>query len=131
MMILDKPFVSKFLENTLIEMQVPVLKNSATKEMMLNSKINFVEEHEFIAKLKREPSQPLFSNSENSINWINENLNFMNLSEKITIFKDKYLFRETMKPYFPHFYFQQIKLDKLEELDLTEVPFPFIIKPSI
>jgi len=36
-----------------------------------------------------------------------------------------------MEPHFPHFYFNQIELNKLEEVDLSEVPFPFIIKPSI
>ncbi|WP_371802665.1 ATP-grasp domain-containing protein [Candidatus Lokiarchaeum ossiferum] len=131
MIVLDKPFVSNFLEDTLIEMQVPVLKNAAIQDMKLNSKINFLEESRFIEMLKKNPTQPLFSNSENSINWINKNLDFMNLSEKILVFKDKFLFRKTMQPYFPKFYFQQIKLDELESLNLEEVPFPFIIKPSI
>lgn len=131
MIILDKPFVSNFLEDTLIEMQVPVLKNSAAIDMKLNSKINFLEEAKFIKLLKNNPTQSLFSNSENSINWINENLEFMNLSEKILVFKDKFLFREKMLTYFPNFYFKQIKLDDLEELDLDEVPYPFIIKPSV
>ncbi|UYP47175.1 hypothetical protein NEF87_003460 [Candidatus Lokiarchaeum ossiferum] len=131
MIILDKPFVSNFLENTLIEMQVPVLKNTAIQDMKLNSKINFMEESKFIEMLKKNPAQPLFSNSENSINWINKNLDFMDLSEKINIFKDKVIFREKMQSYFPNFYFKQIKLSDLESLNLEEVPFPFIIKPSI
>lgn len=41
MLILDKPYVSKFLENTILEMDLPVLRNKATEEFELNDSINF------------------------------------------------------------------------------------------
>ena len=50
MMILDKPYVSKFLENSLIDLQIPVLKSKVLEELKISSKINIIEEKEFIGK---------------------------------------------------------------------------------
>ena len=44
MMILDKPYVSKFLEDSLIDMQIPVLKNKALEELNIISKILTIDD---------------------------------------------------------------------------------------
>ena len=131
MMILDKPYVSKFLEDSLIDMQIPVLKNKALEEFNLSSKILTIDEDEFIKRVKLSQIPLIFSNSENSINWIKKNLSFTDLPKKISIFKDKYEFRKIMKPYYPNYFFQKVNFAELEKLDVSNLQFPFIIKPSV
>ncbi|QEE15113.1 ATP-grasp domain-containing protein [Promethearchaeum syntrophicum] len=131
MMILDKPYVSKFLEDSLIEMQIPVLKNKALEELNLSSKILTIDEEEFIKRVKNSQIPHIFSNSENSINWIKENLSFTDLPNKISIFKDKVEFRKIMKPFYPNYYFQKVNFNELGKIDVSKMQFPFIIKPAV
>ena len=131
MMILDKPYVSKFLEDSLIDMQIPVLKNKALEELNISSKILTIDEKEFINRVKLSQIPLIFSNSENSINWIKKNLSFTDLPKKISIFKDKFEFRKIMQQYYPNYFFQEVKFTELENIDVSKIKFPFIIKPSI
>ncbi len=131
MMILDKPYVSKFLEDSLIDMQIPVLRNKALEELNISSKILTIDEDEFIKKVKLSQIPLIFSNSENSINWINQNLNFTDLPQKISIFKDKFEFRKIMQPFYPNYFFKKVNFSELEKIDISKIHFPFIIKPSI
>ncbi|WP_204701331.1 ATP-grasp domain-containing protein [Halanaerobacter jeridensis] len=129
-LILDKPYVSEFLEDTILELNLPVLKNKAAKEFKLNEDINFLEEKEFVNKVKNEESL-IYSNSENPINWITNHLSFTDLPEKIDIFKDKYQFRKLLRDMYPDFYFRKVSFDELDQIDINEVKIPFIIKPSV
>ena len=131
MMILDKPYVSKFLEDSLIEMQIPVLKNKALEELNISAKILAIDEEEFIKRVKNSQIPHIFSNSENSINWIKENLSFTDLPKKISIFKDKVEFRKIMQPFYPNYYFQKVNFSELGKIDVSKMQFPFIIKPAI
>ena len=131
MMILDKPYVSKFLEDSLIDMQIPVLKNKALEELNISSKILTIDENEFIKRVKRSQIPQIFSNSENSINWIKKNLSFTDLPHKISIFKDKVEFRKIMQPFYPNYYFQKVNFSELGKIDVSKMQFPFIIKPAV
>ncbi|MHA1856912.1 MAG: ATP-grasp domain-containing protein [Promethearchaeota archaeon] len=131
MMILDKPYVSKFLENSLIDLQIPVLKSKVLEELKISSKINIIEEKEFINRVKLSEMPLILSNSENAINWINNNLNFTDLPQKITLFKDKFKFRQIMQPYYPNYFFKKVKFADLESTDISNFPIPFIIKPTV
>ncbi len=131
MIILDKPYVSKFLEDTISEMDVPVLKNQAVKEFELNSDINFLADKEFVNQVQSTEETLIYSNSENPINWIANNLSFTNLPEKIDLFKDKVKFRDLLADMYPDFFYQEVSFDQLAELDVAKIEKPFIIKPSI
>lgn len=131
MLILDKPYVSKFLEKTILEMGLAVLKNESIKEFKLNHNIHFLEDEEFINEIEEEPETLIYSNSENSINWIINNLSFTDLPEKIDVFKDKFKFRELIRDIYPNFYYKEVCIDDLEKLNIDEIKMPFIIKPSI
>ncbi|MHA1476235.1 MAG: ATP-grasp domain-containing protein [Promethearchaeota archaeon] len=123
--------MSKFLEDSLIDMQIPVLKNKALEELNISSKILTIDENEFIKRVKLSQIPLIFSNSENSINWIKQNLSFTDLPKKISIFKDKVEFRKIMQPYYPNYFFQEVKFTELDNIDVSKIKFPFIIKPSI
>ena len=131
MMILDHPYVSEFLKNTAAELQIPVLKNEIAAGLKTEKRLNLLEEAEFIEFIKEKDECTLYSNSENSIGWISENLNFTELPEKIELFKNKVKFRELLERLYPELYFKGVEFEKLDEIRVEEIEKPFIIKPAV
>jgi len=131
MFILDKPYVSDFLKQTVEEFQMPVLLTTTAKELTASNKINFIAEAEAIQRLKTNPNELIYTNSENAINWIVNNMAFSDLPNKIDLFKNKYIFRKLLKPLYPDFYFKEISIAEIESINIDELPFPFIIKPTV
>lgn len=136
MLILDHPYVSEFLKNTASEMQIPVLKNEMAVKLnnYSDKELNLIEEAEFIKLIKNKDENKdectLYSNSENSIGWISENLGFTGLPEKIELFKNKIKFREILERIYPDFYFQGVEFEKLDKIRVEDIKKPFIIKPA-
>jgi hypothetical protein len=58
-------------------------------------------------------------------------LNFTDLPEKINLFKDKFKFREMTRSMCPDFFYKEVGIANLKEINFDELPVPFIIKPSI
>jgi hypothetical protein len=131
MLILDHPYVSEFLIDTAAELQVPVLKNEMAAGLNTKKGLNLLDEAEFIKLVKEKGECCLYSNSENSIGWISENLGFTGLPENIELFKNKIKFREMLERIYPDFYYQGIEFEKLDELRVEEIKKPFIIKPAV
>ncbi|AKB22100.1 hypothetical protein MSWH1_1829 [Methanosarcina sp. WH1] len=131
MLILDHPYVSEFLKDTAAEMQIPVLKNEMAAGIDVEKRLKLLEEAEFIELIKEEGEYALYSNSENSIGWISENLGFTELPEKIELFKSKIKFRKLLERIYPDFYFQGVEFEKLDEIRVEEIKKPFIIKPDV
>ncbi|MFA6807959.1 MAG: ATP-grasp domain-containing protein [Eubacteriales bacterium] len=131
MIILDRPYASKFLEDTIIKMKLPVLNNETVKEFDLSKDINLLQEKDFIKKFRENEELYIYCNSENSINWMTNNLAFTGLPEKIEIFKDKVKFRKLLKEVYPDFFFKEVPFEDLEEIDVGKIKKPFIIKPSV
>lgn len=129
--ILDKPYVSTFLKKTLEEIEVNVLKNESVREFELSDRISVVEKPILIEKLIEDNNNLIYCNSENSIDWIMDNLNFLDLPEKIKVFKDKVRFRVLLKEIYPEFFYQEIKFEDLDRIDTVVLKMPFILKPSI
>jgi len=131
MLILDHPYVSEFLKDTAAEMQIPVLKNEMAAEISAEKGMRLLEKAEFIELMKVKSEYSLYSNSENSLGWISENLGFTGLPEKIDLFKNKIKFRKLLERIYPDFYFQGIEFEKLDEIRVEEIKKPFIIKPAV
>jgi hypothetical protein len=131
MYLIDKPFVSDFLIDTIKENNYPIVAIKSAKEMVVDESLNWMSEEEAITTLKNNPSQPIYSNSENALGWINEHIGESELSKQINILKDKAAFREQIKAIFPDFKFQKIKLEDIQDIATEEWSFPFVIKPSI
>ncbi|MCC4768707.1 ATP-grasp domain-containing protein [Methanosarcina sp. DH2] len=131
MLILDHPYVSEFLKDTAAELQVPVLKNEMATGISTKKKLKFLDKAEFIEFIKEKGECSLYSNSENSIGWISENLGFTGLPEKIELFKNKIKFRQLLERIYPDFYFQGVEFEKLDEIRVEEIKKPFIIKPAV
>lgn len=131
MLILDKPYISDFLKSTIVENNFPVLKTNYLSSLNLSDNVNLIEEQDFIDKIVNHVNPKVYSNSENAINWINKNLGQTLLPQKISLFKDKVKFRDLIKPIFPDFFYQGVKLTDLRSVDTSKIVKPFIIKPSV
>jgi hypothetical protein len=131
LIIIDKPYVSEFLKNTLKTFQFPVLRNEASTELLPNDWINFMRAGEVIRHMKDDSNSMIYTSSENSVGWIAENLAFSHLPGKVNLFKDKVKFRKLMAEIYPDIFFKALSIDKLDTLDVDVLPMPFIIKPSV
>lgn len=132
MIIIEKPYVSEFFVDSIVQNDWAVLENEALE-------IAGIEEGAFetitsdVAKdYYNQVEYPIiYSNSENSINWVLENLPESNLSRYIKLFKDKFVFRNMLKEVFPDFYFKAFEYDHLSKISLEELKYPFVLKPAV
>ncbi len=131
MIIVDRPYISDFLKNSLIKNQLPVLKTDLAKEMLGEGTYNYVEPDEVIRSATEREDFSIYTASENSIQWIADNLHFTALPENINLFKDKIRFRDLTQELFPNFFYKKINLNEVDSVDVTKFPFPFIIKPAV
>lgn len=131
MIILDKPFISDFLKQTIEENCFPVIKTDIAVELGFSKRVNILSEEDTVQKVKSSENNLIYSTSENSIGWIAENLSFTDLPDKIELFKNKVKFRTLIKEMYPDFYFREIRLDELDDLSVESIPMPFIIKPTV
>jgi len=131
MIILDKPYISEFLLNTLERNKIPVINNPVLAEFTFERNLNLVSEEEAIIQFNDSGCPLLYTNSENSINWIEKNLTHTCLPRKIKLFKNKVSFRNLIRDMFPDYFYKSVSFDALKSLDINDLPLPFIIKPAV
>ncbi len=131
MFLLDKPYISDFLINTIRENNFPVIASSEAKDLISDNTLNWITEEGAIALCKDQSDPVIYSNSENAIHWVNKNLSFTNLPDKILFFKDKIKFRELIKDIYPTYFYKGVQLSEIENLNLKNIEYPFIIKPAV
>jgi hypothetical protein len=129
MFILDEPFVSDFLRDAALRLGAPILDTPMARTVCGGSN-HLCSSREFAA-LARTPGTRLYTNSENAIDWIADNLSDTDLPAHIDLFKDKVSFRQLTAPLFPDFVFREVALDDLQSLDPTSLPMPCVIKPAV
>ena len=129
--LLDKPYVSDFLKDTIVKNHIEVLDTEVAKQMANRQDIHFISAEEVAYEKRQNKNTLIFSNSENNISWVEQNLNFSDLPSSIHQFKNKITFRDTIKNLFPDFFFMGVKFNDLPSLNVDELKFPFIIKPAI
>lgn len=130
MFILDRPFVSDFLQETAVRLGLPVLDAEPAHAMTTRTDIPFTAPDQFLELATAENAR-IYCNSENSVGWICEYLAFSELPDFIETFKNKAVFRELLEGIYPDFWFMEVDFDDLDLLDLTDIPKPFVIKPSV
>ncbi len=129
MIVLEKPYVSRQLAETLKRLRVPVLANGCAEQA--GAELNIVDEKAFIEMVSREKDPLLLTNSEDSIKWIEDNLQFTGLPGKIDLLKDKLRFRRMLEAEYPGLFFAGISFDDLKSLDVAAIEKPFVIKPAV
>lgn len=131
MYLLDKPFISDFLIKTIRDNNYKIIATKEAQELVDDNTLNWINEEDAISTIKNNSETSIYSNSENALTWIDQNIGENKIVTPITIFKDKVKFRELIKNIFPDFYFKKIKLVDIQNLSLEDLSFPFVIKPSI
>ncbi len=132
MIIIEKPYVSEFLVDSIVKNNWLVLDNEAV-EMSDIEDGAFRTIHPMTAKeyLMNEDYPLIYSNSENSINWILTALPDSNIARYIRLFKDKFAFRNMLSGIYPDFKYKEVFYHDLEKISLEDLQFPLVLKPSI
>lgn len=131
MFILDKPYVSEFLQNTAEKNHFPVLKTPGVEELLSNKNLKCIDEKTAVDEIKNGKDCLVYCNSENAIEWIASNLYFTDIPQKIDLFKDKVKFRKLISQIYPEFYFKEVAFEDIEKLNPDELKFPLVLKPSV
>lgn len=131
MFILEAPYISDFLKQTILDRQAPVLANDMAVKHFGPGAPCLCSAEEFAARAREDRSLPIYSNSENAIEWIGTHLGETGLPETVALFKDKIRFRELIRDMHPDYFFKGVPFAKLETLDPADMPKPFIIKPAV
>jgi len=131
MFLVDMPYVSDILKTTIKNCSVPVIETEITQQLELYTGTKRVSEQQAVKNAQQQENPQLYLTSENAINWIAQHLQSTSLPDKINLFKDKFRFRQLIAPLYPDFYFQQVSIHELKQLDFDTLKPPFIIKPNV
>ena len=131
MILVDKPYVSEFLKNTIHRNSFQVIKTPIAALLCADIAECLISETEAAQQIESNPNQKLYITSENAIGWISENLKSGDLPDKINLFKDKGRFRSLLAGMYPEYAFEEIPFMLLNENTYKTFPLPFIIKPSV
>ena len=131
MFFVDKPYISNFLKKTLKKSGIPVVGTDTAQQLDLYKGTKIISENEAVEMVKQPGTSKIYTTSENSIGWIAKHLQFSDLPEKIEIFKNKLKFRQLIEPMFPEFYFKEVYVKELKQIQFDSLPLPFIIKPRV
>lgn len=133
MIVLDYPYVSRFMADSVSRLGLPVLDTENARELtgrVLSggAALNFIDEIEFSARLG--VGTRLLTNSENGLEHILRCQCNEDLVRQVDICKDKALFRETVAPLHPDYRFARVAIGDLAGLDVSGFDCPFIVKPA-
>jgi hypothetical protein len=131
MILIDDPYVSEFLKDSIRSHGLPVIKTDVALRHGFIDGPHVIEQHDAIEQVRAQDTPVIYTNSENAIGWIAKHLAFTDLPEKINLFKNKVKFRQLLKPLYPDFFFKEVPFDQLEGLSTQEIPLPCIIKPAV
>ena len=106
MVILERPFVSDLLVETLEKNNIPVLRNEMSELRV--SKGNVMSDNEFREEYKK--IGKLYTCSENALGWIYEHIDDKALLDGISIVKDKAAFRKICRDIYPDFFYKEFNI---------------------
>ena len=132
MFILEKPYASEFLIDSIVQNDWPVLSNETVKNADFEEGAFDLISPDVAKNYYLTQEYPLiYSNSENAITWVLDNLPDSNLSGYIKLFKDKALFREMLAELFPDFYYESMDIEELKNKPANDIKFPVVVKPAV
>ena len=62
MILIDKPYASSFLQETVRKLKIPVIKTRAASEMLIDNEQLFISEKDAIFKLNNDSTDLLYTN---------------------------------------------------------------------
>jgi len=129
MIIVAKPYVSPLLAETLSNWNIPVLLAEEV-EIPAEGPLRILSPEDFRTRYL-DGRQPLLTNSENAQGVLERWFADHPLVQTVSIFKDKARFRRWLADVFPRFYYREVSLEDLQEMDKDAIPFPVIVKPAV
>lgn len=127
MVILERPFVSDLMVDTLKNNNIPVLRNEMAEERVADG--NVLSDEEFSAEYGKRGK--IYTVSENALGWIYEHIDDKRFLDSISLVKDKYAFRRICRDIYPDFFFKEVNINEMAEMDTDNITFPCVIKPSV
>ncbi len=125
-MILTRPSISPYLARTLAELGEPVVMVEEFPVPM-RSALNLVP----AASMDSGGEAPILTSFENALNYLYQALPNDDRVRKAQVFKDKAAFRRAIQGLFPEFFFREVALDDLSNMDTASLQFPLVMKPSV
>ncbi len=129
MFLIDGPYVSDYLKQTLQDLKIPVIQTRYAEKTLKGYQVNFVSEGEAIQGFNM--NSEVYTNSENALDWILTKFPTSELASTINQVKDKVRFREVLSAIHPTYYYKDCPYSDLKKIDPESIPFPVILKPSI
>lgn len=128
MFLLDAPYVSDFLKASVKALGQPVLDTPGARRLAGDAGLEFIDEIEFAARMA--VGQRVYANSENALaNLMDCGCN-EDLARQIDLCKNKAAFREAISGLHPDYRFKRVAIDDLADLDISDMPIPFVAKPA-
>lgn len=127
MVILDRPFASDMMVDTIEKNSIPVLKNEMSEKRVSNGVV--LSDAEFAEEYKK--TGKLYTVSENALGWIYEHIEDKRFLDSISIVKDKNAFRKICRDIYPDFFFKELNINEMKNADINSIVFPCVIKPSV
>jgi hypothetical protein len=131
MILIDYPYVSDFLKRSINENFLEIVATKEARALIMDDSLNWIAENDAKRKIVNNPNRMVYTNSENALTWVFENLQETQLPDQIRLFKDKFKFREFMKDLFPGFLYRKVSVEQIQTLRIDELKMPFVIKPSL
>lgn len=97
MFIIDQPYISNFLLETIKKNNYKIIDTKNARGLINDDCLNWLDEQSAISEILKAPNTPIYTNSENALSWIENNLNEKDLTKQILLFKNKLQFREFLK----------------------------------
>jgi hypothetical protein len=113
--------------DTLKKNNIPVLRNAMAEERVADGTV--LSDREFSEEYAKRGK--LYTVSENALGWIYEHIDDKRFIDSISLVKDKYAFRRICRDLYPDFFFKELNVKELSEMDTDSVVFPCVIKPSV
>ncbi len=129
MFVLEEPYVSPYLQKTVIETQAPVLDNAVARSLLAGTSAQLTSEADFVRMA--EAGALVYANSENVIGWVETTLRRTALPAQVHVLKDKRRFRELLRDLYPDHRFASVPCDALHQFDPATMCKPFIVKPAV
>ena len=130
LILLAEPYVSDFLQDAIIAMDLavyeveplPLLRADVRKQA-----VDTAEAHRLI----NAPQARIYMNSENALSFYLQELEDDNRKQAIASLKDKRQFRELLTEIYPELNYREVLLTDLAFVDVASLRFPLVLKPSI
>jgi len=132
MFIMEKPYVSEFMIDTIVQNDWDILDNEVIQNSGIEEgALNIVSSEDAETFYQKQEYPLIYASSENAISWVLEHLPKSNLSSYIKLFKDKIEFRKLLKEIYPNFFFREVDYNEIKNIKASDIKFPFVIKPAV